>query len=91
VKPILAFFGNRKLKDPGNVPILIVSCSRRMHILSSHLRLFLPSGPFYSRFSVRSMYVFLFSPVYVTCHVYLTINDLIVTTVFTEHGANSKQ
>jgi len=80
-----------RLKDPGNVPILIPSSSRRIHTLSSHLHLFLPSGPFSSRFSVRSRYVFLFCPVYVTYHLYLIINYLIVTAVFTEHGANAKQ
>jgi len=89
-QPILAFMETGglfpRLKEPGNVPILLPFYSRRMRILSSHLRLFLPSGPFSSRFSVRSMYVFLFSPVYVTWHLYLIINDLVVTTVFTEHG-----
>jgi hypothetical protein len=51
---------------------------RSILILSTHLRLGLPSGLFRSGFPTNILYVFLFSPIHATCPVHLILLDLAI-------------
>jgi hypothetical protein len=57
---------------------------RSILILSTHLRLGLPSGLFPSGFPTNMLYVFLFSPIHVTYPAHLILFDLIILITFGE-------
>jgi hypothetical protein len=67
----------------------VTHCSLRfILILFSHLYLFLPSGHFPSSFffffSLKIMYAFLITPIWVKCSAYLIICDLVTLIIFGE-------
>jgi hypothetical protein len=57
---------------------IIPSYLRSILILSTHLRLDLPSGLFHSVFPTNILYLFLFSPIRATCPDHLILLDLII-------------
>ena len=57
---------------------------RSILILSTHLRLGLPSGLFPSGFTTKNLYTPLYSPICATCPVHLIFLDVITRTVFSE-------
>ena len=59
------------------------SC-RSILILSTHLRLDLPSGLFPSGFSIRTLYAALSSPIRASCPAYLILLDFITRTILGE-------
>jgi hypothetical protein len=79
-------------KSPPLVPILshIVpihttpSYLRFFLILSTHLRLGLPSGLFPSSFPINILFVFVFSPIRATCPAHLIVHDLIILIILGE-------
>jgi hypothetical protein len=58
---------------------------RAILILSSHLRLGLPSGLFTSRFPSKTLYTPLSSPIRATCLAYLILLDFITRTILGKH------
>jgi len=68
--------------DPVHTP---TSTSwRSILLLSSHLRLCLPSGLFPSGFSTKTLYTPLLSPISATCSAHLTILDFVARTISDE-------
>jgi len=57
---------------------------RSILILSSHLRVDLPSGLLCSGFQIRILYEFFFCPMHATCHAHLILLDLITLITFGE-------
>jgi hypothetical protein len=56
--------------------------SKTQVLLSTHLRLGLPSGLFPSGFPTNILYTFLFSPIRATCPAYLILLDLSIVIMF---------
>jgi hypothetical protein len=65
-------------------PSPILSLQDHILILSTHLRLGLPSGLFRSGFPTGILYAFLFSDMRATCPAHLILVDLIILIVFGE-------
>jgi hypothetical protein len=59
---------------------------RSILILSTHLRLRLPSGLFPPRFLTNILYAFLFSPIRATCPAHLILLDLLNLIMFGEEN-----
>ena len=86
-------FHYRIYKWPPLVPILSQSIQsmftkptswRSYLVLSSHLHMGLPSGPFPSGFPTRTLCTPLFSPLHDTCHTHLILLGFITRIVFGE-------
>ena len=60
------------------------TCWRSILILSSHLRLGIPSGLFPSGFPNKILYILLFYPIRATCPVHLILLDFITRPIFGE-------
>jgi hypothetical protein len=87
-----AFYGTRRfnteftralhLSLSWDKPILSISphptSTRSILILSTHLRLGLPSGLFTSRFPTNNLYVLLFSPIHPACPAHLILLAVII-------------
>jgi hypothetical protein len=58
--------------------------TRSILILSTHLHLSLPSGPFPSGFPTNKLYAFLFSPTRATCLVHPILLDFIILIILGE-------
>jgi hypothetical protein len=66
-----------------SIPVHPISL-RSILILSTHLRLGLPSGLFHSGFPTNILYAFVFSPIRATCPAHLILLDLIVLIILGE-------
>ena len=98
VKKFPTFYGTQKVpyciqKCPPTAPILSqinslhtsnLTSYRSILILSSHLRLGLPSGLFPSGFPTKTVYTPLLSPIRVTCHTNLILLHFITRTILGE-------
>jgi hypothetical protein len=58
------------------------SCLSKIDVLSTHLRLGLPSGLFPSGFLTKTLYAFLFSPNRATCPAHFILFNLIFLIIF---------
>ena len=61
---------------------------RSISVLSSHLRLGLPSDFFPSGFPVKTLHTPLFSPIRATCHAHLILLDFITRKIFGNSAAH---
>ena len=92
VKKTLAFYGTRRF-DPSACPApqpdefsphTSILCLQVILILSSLLRVGIPSGIFPSRFPPKTLYAFLFTTVHATCPAHHILLDLITQIIFGE-------
>jgi len=83
------YYRTHKLTPPVSIldqpnPVHIPTSWRSILILSTHLRLCLPSGLFPSDFSTKTLHNPLSSPILATCPAHLILLDLITHTILGE-------